>query len=284
MPPERIELPFSGSKPGVLSIKLWRRNLADCSLQCISGEPFCQSVMSELLKQLKSDLRGRAGAGKAESLRRFFKTGAGEYGYGDKFLGVVVPDQREIAKKYFSSLSLKETEELLRGVFHEERLTALLIMVLKFAGGSAGEKERIFKIYLKNLRHVNNWDLVDLSAPKIVGAYLSDKDKNILSRLSRDKHLWSRRVAIISTFYFISRGECAWTMKIAKILLRDKHDLIHKAVGWMLREAGKRRGREIERKFLDKHAARMPRTMLRYAIEKFSPAERKKYLSKKSFA
>jgi 3-methyladenine DNA glycosylase AlkD len=235
--------------------------------------------MPNSLKNLQKELRGLSNSPKAKILQRFFKTAPGEYGYGDKFLGVIVPEQRKIAKKYYSITSLKEIEQLLHSPFHEERLTALLILVLKYEQSKSAEKKKIFRIYLKNLRHINNWDLVDLSAPNIVGDYLFDKDKKILIKLVKSNHLWSKRVAILATYYFIKQGDCAWTLKISKILLDDKHDLIHKAVGWMLREVGKNCGQQIEKEFLDQYGAQMPRTMLRYAIEKFSPSERKKYLS-----
>jgi len=235
--------------------------------------------MPNCLLQIKKDLRKKSNNKKAEILQRFFKTRPGEYGYGDKFLGVVVPEQRKIAKKYYSIISLKEIEQLLHGFFHEERLTALLILVLKYEQSKFLEKKKIFQMYLKNLRHINNWDLVDLSAPKIVGDYLFDKDKKILIKLAKSNHLWSRRVAMLATYYFIKHGDCAWTLKISKILLHDKHDLIQKAVGWMLREVGKNCGEQIEKKFLNQYGAQIPRTMLRYAIEKFSIKERKKYLS-----
>lgn len=235
--------------------------------------------MPNYLLQIKKDLHKKSDNEKAKILQRFFKTGPGEYGYGDKFLGVVVPEQRKIAKKFFTLLSLNEVVKILCSPFHEERLTALIILVLKYEHSFLSDKKKIFQIYLKNLRYINNWDLIDLTAPKIVGDYLFDKDKTKLIRLAKSKHLWSRRVAILATYYFIKNGNCVWALKISKILLNDKHDLIHKAVGWMLREVGKNCGEEIEKKFLDYHKDKMPRTMLRYAIEKFSEIERKKYLS-----
>jgi 3-methyladenine DNA glycosylase AlkD len=229
------------------------------------------------LSNLKADLRACANPAKAKILSRFFKTGPGDYGEGDKFLGVVVPEQRQVAKKY-QSLPLSDLQKLIVSPWHEERLTALIILTFKCS--RADIPKEYFDFYLKNSRYINSWDLVDLSAPKIIGCYLFNRDKKILLRLARSKNLWERRVAIISTFYFIQQGQFDWTFKIAKMLLGDKHDLVHKAVGWMLREVGKNCGIKTEKIFLDKYRADMPRTMLRYAIEKFPEKERLKYLKK----
>jgi len=218
-------------------------------------------------------------SGKAKLLGRFFKCGPGEYGAGDKFLGITVPEQRKIVKKYYQIIEIKELEKLLQSEFHEARLTALLALVEKFGEADEKNKQQIYKTYLKNTKYINNWDLVDLSAPRIVGGYLLNKDRKILYRLAKSKNLWEKRIAVLATFMFIREGDFADAIKIAKILLNDKHDLIHKAVGWMLREIGKR-NLKAEEKFLQKHCQKMPRTMLRYAIEKFPERKRKKYLEK----
>lgn len=213
----------------------------------------------------------------AEHSRRFFKTGPGEYGEGDRFLGIGVPEIRKIARR-FDKLSLPETERLLRSAFHEERLCALVILVNKSKKSDADALEAIYDLYLDNTEYVNNWDLVDTSAEHIVGRYLIDKDRTILYELAKSNVLWERRIAIMSTFYFIKNDEFSDTIKLAELLVRDEHDLIHKAVGWMLREVGKR-NTEAEESFLNQHLPNMPRTMLRYAIEKFPENKRQKYLS-----
>lgn len=222
-------------------------------------------------------MRHLANPVKAKLFQRYFKTGPGDYGAGDKFLGLMVPVQRILAKKYLD-LNLTELSQLIKSVWHEERLTALLILTIQFPRANEEMQTKIFNFYLKNIKYINNWDLIDLSAPRILGVYLWPRDKNVLLALAKKNHLWSKRAAILATFYFIYQGDCAWSLKLAKLLLRDKHDLMHKAVGWMLREVGKRCGEDVEKEFLDKYATRMPRTMLRYAIEKFSEKERKKYL------
>jgi 3-methyladenine DNA glycosylase AlkD len=236
------------------------------------------------------DLKRVARADKAEFLPRFFKCGQREYGEGDVFLGVVVPEQRKIAKKY-AMLELSEIKKLLESKFHEVRLTGLLILVEQFTRldsrrllvdvrrEKTDEKSRkaIFGFYLKNTKRINNWDFVDLTAPRIVGEYLLNKDRNILYHLSKSKNLWERRIAVLATLMFIRNNQFEDSLKIAKKLLKDKHDLIHKAVGWMLREIGKRDIKE-EEKFLKKYSRIMPRTMLRYAIEKFPNRRRRYYL------
>lgn len=211
-------------------------------------------------------------AKKAIILKKFFKTGAGEYGEGDIFLGINVPEQRVIAKKY-CDISYTELKKLITSDIHEHRLTGFFILVLKYKK----DKKKAFEFYLENIRSANNWDLVDCSCLYIIGDYLIDKDRKLLYELSRG-NLWERRIAIISTFAFIKKGEYNDTLKIAEILIDDKHDLIHKAVGWMLREVGKRIGVEILEDFLQKHK-KMPRTMLRYAIERFDEDKRKYYLN-----
>ncbi|MBN2730787.1 MAG: DNA alkylation repair protein [Balneolaceae bacterium] len=214
----------------------------------------------------------------AEHSQRFFKTGAGEYGEGDQFLGIRVPDIRKIAKR-FEKLSLIQIEKLLHSGYHEERLCALIILVNRFKKANPAEQERIYKLYLANTSYVNNWDLVDTSAYKIVGPYLEDRNRDVLYDLAKSDNLWERRIAIISTLYFVNNNDFKDTLAIAEKLLDDNHDLIHKATGWMLREVGKR-DQEKEESFLEKHASQMPRTMLRYAIEHFSNAKRKLYLNR----
>jgi len=227
--------------------------------------------MSEV-KNVKKDLKYKSDKKRAKILQGFFKTGKGEYGEGDIFIGVTVPDTRSVVKKY-SDLSLRNVEKLLKSKIHEERLAGALILVEQFDK----EKHKIYKFYLKNIRFINNWDLVDLSADKIVGAYLINKPKSILLKFAKSKNLWERRIAIISTFQFIKNNKFNDTLTISKMLLNDKHDLIHKAAGWMLREIGKR-NIEIEEKFLKKYYKNMPRTMLRYSIERFPENKRQKYL------
>lgn len=231
-----------------------------------------------MLDRLKSDMKKLANPEKAIILARFFKTGKGEYGEGDIFLGIPVPEQRKIAGKY-SLLPLKELQKLLSGKIHEHRLTALLILVIKYSKADMPGRENIFNFYLNNIRHINNWDLVDLSADKIPGCYLLERDKSILFRMAKSQNVWERRIAVMATFHFIKNNQFRDTLAIAEILLNDRHDLIHKAVGWMLREIGKR-DLETEERFLLKYYPEMPRTMLRYSIEKFDEKKRKFYLKK----
>lgn len=231
---------------------------------------------SKLLTQLKKDLLKISNFEKAKNLSWFFKTGKGQYGEGDVFLGISVPDQRIVARKYID-LSLQDLEELLSSKFHEHRLVALIILVNKYK--KAKDKKEITDFYLKNTKKVNNWDLVDSSAGYILGDYLLDKDKKILYKLAISDNIWERRIAIIATQGFIRSHKFEDTLRIAEILLSDKHDLIHKAVGWMLREVGNR-DLKTELKFLDEHYQKMPRTMLRYAIEKFDKDKREFYMKK----
>lgn len=209
-------------------------------------------------------------------MQGFFKTGPGEYGEGDIFLGITVPEVRKTATK-FNELKFSDVKKLLGSKIHEERLTALLILVHNFNIGNEAERNKIFKFYLANTKNINNWDLVDLSAHKIVGEHILDRSRNILYKLARSKKLWEKRISIISTFAFIRDNELKDSLKISEILLNDDHDLIHKAVGWVLREVGKK-SLATEEKFLKKHYKKMPRTMLRYAIEKFPEKKRKAYL------
>lgn len=222
-------------------------------------------------------LRSVSSEKKAGILSGFFKTGPGQYGEGDIFLGITVPRIRKAAKS-FEKTPLTELKKLLRSKFHEVRLAALLIMVAQYKKGDWPTKEAIFRLYLANTRHINNWDLVDLSAEHIIGRHLLDKPKDLLYKLARSESLWERRISVLSTFAYIKEGKCEETLKISGMLLNDKHDLIHKAVGWMLREVGKRCSVDKEEGFLKKHYKTMPRTMLRYAIERFPENKRQRYL------
>ncbi|MFC1703819.1 DNA alkylation repair protein [Candidatus Omnitrophota bacterium] len=224
----------------------------------------------------KNALKRLANKKKAAVLQRFFKTGPGEYAEGDRFLGVTVPKIRMLVKQ-FHHIGIQEVARLLRSSIHEERLLALLILIEKYKKASAQEQKRIYDVYMRHTTYINNWDLIDLSAGHIVGAFLADKSKKPLYILARSKILWERRIAILSTFYYIKQHSFKDSLKIAKILLLDKEDLIHKAVGWMLREIGKR-DQAIEEHFLKQCYAKMPRTMLRYAIERFPEPRRKAYL------
>ena len=224
------------------------------------------------------DLRALANRADAQFLQRFFKTGPGEYGEGDVFLGIRVPQTRGVAKKY-RDLSLAEIRKLLHAKEHEARLVALVILTLQYPKAEATRKQQIFDFYLANTRYINNWDLVDSSAGRIVGAHLHGQDTALLDELAASKLLWDRRIAIIATQYFIARGEFTDTLRIAQKLLGDGHDLIHKAVGWMLREVGKK-DESVLVAFLDRHHRSMPRTMLRYAIERFEPPVRSRYLAR----
>lgn len=255
-------------------------------------------MYNKILKEIMS-LRNED---KAKHLLRFFKTGRGDYGEGDLFLGIVVPESRNIAQKY-SHLSLNDTSKLLKNKYHEVRLVALLILVHKYKNLSTKtvikenkrKRKEIVDLYLANTKYINNWDLVDLSVHYIFGDYLyherhktktshrSDRwlgDK-ILNKLIKSENLWERRIAVISTFAFIYKGESWLTLEIVEKLMKDKHDLIHKACGWMLREVGKRVSERDLCLFLDKHINEMPRTMLRYSIERLPEQKRKYYLKKK---
>lgn len=216
---------------------------------------------------------------KAQFLQGFFRTAPGEYAHGDKFLGITVPDTRAVAKD-FADLPLGEIRKLLSSPWHEERLMALVILNGRYARAKPAEQDKIFAFYLKHLKYVNNWDLVDSSAHQIVGTHLKNRSRKLLHDLAKSSKLWERRVAVVSTFAFIRDNDHHDTLTLAKNLLDDSEDLIHKAVGWMLREAGKK-NTKVLRGFLDRYAAHMPRTMLRYALEKLPPRERKKYMAAK---
>ena len=233
-----------------------------------------------MLTQLKKELKRHSNPEKAKLLSRFFKTGKGEYGEGDVFIGLTVPEQRAIAKNYYD-MSLKDLQSLLNTKIHEYRLTALFILMYQYSKADDKEKKKIYDFYLRNTKNINNWDLIDLSSHKIVGDYLLfySSEKKVLYKLARSKSLWEKRISIISTAKFISENKFEDTLRISEILLNDTHDLIHKAVGWMLREIGKRY-QAVEEKFLKKYYKKMPRTMLRYSIERFDEKKRKFYMKK----
>lgn len=234
--------------------------------------------MNNSLQQLTLELRSYSDNEKAALLSRFFKTGKGEYGEGDIFIGVTVLHIRIVAKK-FKNTPLSSIQKLLQSPIHEERLCALIIATMQFERATETEREQIYTMYNNNLSYVNNWDLVDQSASRIAGAYLADKPRDRLYELAKSKTIWKKRVAIIATLYFIvKRHEYNDTFAIAEILLHDTHDLIHKAVGWMLREVGNYIGENTEQLFLNRHYKTMPRTMLRYAIERFDEQTRLAYL------
>lgn len=227
---------------------------------------------------VRHELAGLADPRRAEASSRFLQMTPGGYGEGDRTIGVPVPEQRKVAARYWRDLSLAETAELLAGGVHEERLTSLFILVRKFAKGDEEERGRIFSLVLANTGRINNWDLVDSSAPYIVGPWLIDKDRSVLDRLAGSSLVWDRRIAVMATFAFIRAGDFHWTFRISERLLGDPHDLVQKAVGWMLREVGNR-DRAAEEEFLARRYRAMPRVMLRYAIEKFEPQRRREYLS-----
>lgn len=234
-----------------------------------------------MLSTIREEIKKYSDSKRARVSMWFFKTGKGEYAEGDKFLGISVPTQRKIAQK-FSNLELADIERLLSSPIHEERLVSLLILTDKFKKGNIKVREEIFNFYLKSTKHINNWDLVDTSAPKIVGEYSKANHKEeMLKKLAKSKNLWERRIAMIATYQFIINGNSATTYEIANLLINDRHDLIQKAVGWMLREAGKRVSQKELEQFLKPRYKTMPRTALRYAIEKFDSEKRKAYLQGK---
>ncbi len=229
-----------------------------------------------MLKELIHELNLQANPEKAKILSRFFKTGKGEYAEGDKFLGIVVPIQRKIAKKYYS-LTLEQLQQLLDSTIHEHRFTALVILINKY--NKTEEKERIVNFYIDNFHNINNWDLVDISCSNIIGDYFLNKPKQQLYEWSESNHLWTKRISIVSTLKLIKNNQFQPTLDLAERFIEDTHDLIHKASGWMLRELGKKDPAVLE-SFLIKHSKRMPRTMLRYSIERLSPSKRKKYMKR----
>jgi 3-methyladenine DNA glycosylase AlkD len=230
-----------------------------------------------LLARIKQDLKSKATKKRAKALAWFFKTGKGEYGEGDIFIGVTLPELRRVTQTYADKVSLKHIEKLLADKVHEYRMTALAMLCRKYQKADDKARKTIADFYLKRTKNINNWDLVDGSASYILGDYLLDKNRAILYKLAKSKNLWEKRIAIISTSAFIAQNQFSDTLKITKILIGDKHDLIHKAVGWMLREVGKR-SLKTEEAFLKKHYKTMPRTMLRYAIERFPETKRQAYL------
>lgn len=234
-------------------------------------------MASNLIHAIQQALRDQADPAKAEFLSTFFKL---EPGDRDDFLGVTVPKQRVIVRHYYKQLSPRDVEQLLHSSVHEERLTALMIWVLQYQKGDEQTRQDIYDRYLLNTKWINSWDLVDASCRDIVGNYTFEHDQTVLDSLSKSSNIWERRIAIVSSWYFIKQGEFGWTLTLAERYLNDTHHYIHKATGWMLREVGKR-DREVLEDFLAGHAARMPRTALRYAIEHFSPDQRALYLSQK---
>jgi 3-methyladenine DNA glycosylase AlkD len=232
------------------------------------------------IKEIIRDIKSKASKDKALILARFFKTGKGQYGEGDRFHGITVPDQRAIAKKHCTSTDKQTIIRLMDSAYHEERLTGIFILNQKFTEArKKGEEKQWVNLYLEKANRVNNWDLVDSSAHIILGQWLEDKDRSILYSLATDKLLWKNRIAVVATLHFIRKNDLKDIIKISEMMLEHKHDLIHKATGWMLREAWKKDAATVE-KFLNQHAHHMPRTMLRYAIEKISESKRKRYLSK----
>lgn len=230
-------------------------------------------------KEIIQSLECLADPVKAKFLQGYFKTGKGEYGEGDKFLGIKVPEQRKIAGQFWKDVNLLDLKELIQNPYHEVRLTAVLILVKKFQKSkSEEEKQVIVDFYLGNKQYINNWDLVDSSAHKILGPWLYDKDRSLLYELAHSGQLWNQRIAVISTFYFIDHDDFSDSLKIAEILLHHPHDIIHKAVGWMIREIGNRDYHPAFQ-FLTQHYKNMNRTMLRYAIEKFEPRIRHQFLN-----
>ena len=231
--------------------------------------------MQPIIKNIRTLLQQSADSS-PENVARFFKVGPGSYSEHDQFMGIKVATLRKIAKG-FLHLNLDEIEQILKSPFNEERLFALIVLTHQYAAAPVNVREDIYHFYVKNRHAINNWNLVDSSAHLIVGAHLFDKDRTYLMELARSSHMWDRRISIVSTWYFIRQNDLAWTFELAKVLLKDSHDLIHKSVGWMLREAGKKDQPQLV-DFLNHFAPKMPRTMLRYAIEKFPKEQQQLYL------
>jgi 3-methyladenine DNA glycosylase AlkD len=233
----------------------------------------------KIVKEVIKDLKALSNPEKEEVFKRFFKTGKGEYGYGDIFWGITVPNTRKVAKRYYKDISMEECTELLHSPIHEVRLTSLHMLVYKYKRATGELREDIVEAYLNNLEYVNNWDLVDLSCYKILGDYLLNNPlkREILYTLVKSNNLWKQRVAVVSCLALIRDNEFDDILKLSYILLSHEHDLMHKAVGWMLREVGKR-DMDVLRRFLDINVNKMPRTMLRYSIERMDEVERKRYL------
>lgn len=222
-------------------------------------------------------MRGMRNSARADALLRFFKTGPGQYGEGDKFLGLTLPQIRQLLRDY-RDLPLPEIEKLLESTWHEARSLALALLAERYPKAPRAEQNAIYRLYLRRTDRVNNWDLVDVSAPAVVGGHLLERKRATLRRLARSRSVWERRIAMVATWTFIRRDQFDDTLELARLLSDDRHDLIHKATGWMLREVGKRDERVL-RRFLDEHGARLPRTALRYSIERLSPALRKRYMA-----
>ncbi len=245
-------------------------------------------MMQTKAEEIKKELKKFSSLHRKKVNEYFFKTGVGEYGQGDIFIGVSVPNIRKVAKKYFREINFSDLKKILQSKIHEERLLALIILVYKYEKSEVKVKKNIFSFYLKNLKFVNNWDLVDVTAPKIVGNYLASfesKNKKInidlLLKLAKSKKLWEKRIAIVSCLYFITKNKSAKeVLEIAEIVKQDKHDLLQKALGWMLREVYKNVDESLIRKFLEQNIQTLPRTTLRYAIEKMDILERKSWLNK----
>ena len=235
-----------------------------------------RSAPTGIRNAIHRELKRHSDPARAAALQRFFKTAPGEYGHGDRFLGVTVPAVRAVAVRH-QSLPLRDVEALLHSSWHEERLLALVILVGQYERETPTGRHAIYRVYRRNTHRINNWDLVDCSAGPILGAHLCTGHRAALRRLARSSSVWERRIAIMATSFYIRRDEFDETLRIARLLLDDPHDLVHKAVGWMLREVGKR-DRAVEEEFLRQHALRMPRTMLRYTIERFPERLRRRYL------
>ncbi|TAK95203.1 DNA alkylation repair protein [Patescibacteria group bacterium] len=230
--------------------------------------------VESVASKVKKEFARLANPRKAKLLAGFFKTGKGEYAEGDEFWGVMVPDTRCVVTRYAEQASLSDIKNILKHGKHEERLCALLMLVAQFETTNTSKRKTIFDFYLSNTQFINNWDLVDVTTPRIVGAYLLGKPKGILRRLARSKNMWERRIAILATFPEIGCGQCSDALAMADRLMNDKHDLIHKATGWMLREVGKKCGEKVLLEYLLPRRHNMPRTMLRYAIERLSKRQR----------
>lgn len=230
--------------------------------------------------QAQKELRKLANKKIAEHSAGFFKTGKGEYGEGDTFLGIRVPETRKIAKRH-TDIPLSDVKKLVISKYHEERLLGLVIVANKYAKAKEeAEQEKLYKFYVNHFKYINNWDLVDVTCPHVIGRHLMYRDRKVLYKWARSKHLWTKRIAMLTNWWFIRSGDLKDVYPIAEILVNDEHDLIHKAVGWMLREAAKKDMKKTEA-FLKKHCKTMPRTMLRYAIERFPESKRKKYMKGK---
>ena len=230
------------------------------------------------ISRIRRALRAKADPARGKLYQGFFKTGPGEYGEGDRFLGVIVPETRRLVRE-FRGAPLEVSAALLESPWHEERLLGLLLAVERYRRGDDAERARVYRFYTANFGRINNWDLVDVTAEHVTGAHLWERPRGVLLRWARSSHLWTRRIALLSTFHFIRKGDFEWTLRLSELYLKDGEDLIHKATGWLLREVGKRDVGAL-RAFLRRHSASMPRTALRYAIERLSPAERRRWMAR----